>query len=153
MTIAREIDGFWGVVVAVRNLDEAIANYQKIGFQMIDRSARETWGLEAAQFKVGDGGAVIELISPVSEDKDVAKVVRKFLDQRGEGVYEVAVNVADIDAVNRHVNEQGVRTLGAPMPVPVPAYTHRKLMWISPKSTNGVFLEFMTSDPKFERIR
>ena len=107
MTIAKEIDGFWGVVVAVKNLDEAIENYKKIGFQLIDRSARKEWGLEAAQFKVGDGGAVIELITPVSEDKDVAKVLRKFLDQRGEGVYEVAVNVANIDAVNSFVKKQG----------------------------------------------
>jgi hypothetical protein len=33
----------------------------------------------------------------------------------------------------------------------VPAYSHRKLMWVSPKSTNGVFLEFMTTDTKFKR--
>jgi methylmalonyl-CoA epimerase len=151
MTIAKEIDGFWGVVIAVKNLDEAIENYKKIGFEFIERSARVEWGLEAAQFKVGDGGAVIELITPVSEDKDVAKVLRKFLDQRGEGVYEVAVNVANIEAVNSHVKKQGVRTLGEPMPVPVPAYAHRKLMWVSPKSTNGVFLEFMTTDTKSKR--
>jgi methylmalonyl-CoA epimerase len=151
MTIENEIAGFWGVVVAVKNLDEAIENYKRMGFQMVDRSAREQWGLEAAQFKVGNDGAVIELITPVSEDKDVAKVVRKFLDQRGEGVYEVAVNVANIDAVNAFVKKQGVRTLGEPMPVPVPAYAHRKLMWVSPKATNGVFLEFMTMDPKPKR--
>jgi hypothetical protein len=116
---------------------------------LIDRSARKEWGLEAAQFKVGDGGAVIELITPVSEDKDVAKVLRKFLDQRGEGVYEVAVNVANIDAVNSFVKKQGVKTLGEPMPVP--AYAQRKLIWVSPKSTNGVFLEFMTTDTKVKR--
>ena len=40
MTIAKEIDGFWGVVVAVKNLDQAIENYKKIGFQLIDRSAQ-----------------------------------------------------------------------------------------------------------------
>ena len=100
---------------------------------------------------MGDGGAVIELITPVSEDKDVAKVLRKFLDQRGEGVYEVAVNVANIEAVNSFVKKQGIKTLGEPMPVPVPAYAHRKLMWVSPKSTNGVFLEFMSTDTKVKR--
>lgn len=148
MTIDNEIDGFWGVVVAVKNLDDAIANYKRMGFELVDRSPRETWGLEAAQFKVGNTGAVIELITPVSESKDVAKVLRKFLEQRGEGVYEVAINVKNIDAVNAAMKSQGVRTLGEPMPVPVPAYAHRKLMWLSPKSTNGVFLEFMTTDTR-----
>lgn len=151
MTIAKEIDSFWGVVIAVKSLDNAIENYKKIGFELVDRSARVEWGLEAAQFKVGNGGAIFEFITPVDESKDVAKVLRKFLDQRGEGVYEVAVNVGNIDAVNAHVKQQGIRTLGEPMPVPVPAYAHRKLMWISPKSTNGVFLEFMTSDTKSKR--
>lgn len=148
MTIDNEIDGFWGVVIAVKNLDDAIANYQRMGFTLVDRSPRELWGLEAAQVKVGNTGAVIEFITPVDETKDVAKVLRKFLEQKGEGVYEVAINVKNIDAVNAAMKAQGVRTLGEPMPVPVPAYAHRKLMWISPKSTNGVFLEFMTVDTK-----
>ncbi len=148
MTISNQIDSFWGVVIAVKDLDAAIDNYTKLGFELVDRSDRVEWGLEAAQFKVGNDGAVFEFITPVDETKDVAKVLRKFLDQRGEGVYEVAVNVADIDAVNAHVKKQGIRTLGEPMQVPVPQYAHRKLMWVSPKSTNGVFLEFMTTDTK-----
>ena len=148
MTIAKEMESFWGVVIAVKNLDNAIDNYKKLGFELTDRSARLEWGLEAAQFKVGNDGAIFEFITPVDETKDVAKVLRKFLDQKGEGVYEVAVNVGNIDAVNAHVKQQGIKTLGEPMPVPVPAYAHRKLMWVSPKSTNGVFLEFMTSDTK-----
>lgn len=146
MSIAGEIESFFAVVVAVKNLDEAIENYKKLGFQMIDRSKREQWGLEAAQFKVGDG--IFELLTPVSEDKDVAKMLRKFLEQKGEGVYEVAVNVGNIDTVYSFVKKQGVRTLGEPMPLPVPAESYRKLIWVSPKSTNGVFLEFITPAKK-----
>jgi methylmalonyl-CoA epimerase len=144
MTVAKEVLGYWGVVIAVKNLDTAIENYKKMGFEMTDRSPRTEWGLEAASFKVGDQGAIFEFITPVDEDKDVAKIVRKFLNDRGEGVFEVVLDVANIDAINDHMKKQGVKTLGEPMPVPVPAFAHRKLMWISPKSTNGVFLEFMT---------
>jgi len=146
MSISGKIDGFYAVVIAVNDLDQGIENYKKLGFELIDRSSREDWGLVAAQFKVGEG--VFELLSPVDEDKDVAKIVRKFLDQKGEGVYEIAVNVRDIDAVNSFVKEQGVRTLNEPSPVPVPSESYRKLLWVSPKSTNGVFLEYITTPNK-----
>jgi methylmalonyl-CoA/ethylmalonyl-CoA epimerase len=146
MSIAGEIDSFFAVVIAVKNMDQAIENYKKLGFELIDRSDRKDWGLEAAQFKVGDG--VFELLAPVAEDKDVAKTIRKFLDQKGEGVYEIAVNVRNIDAVNEFIKKQGVRTLNEPSPVPVPSMSDRKLLWVSPKSANGVFLEYITSPRK-----
>ena len=146
MSIAEEIDSFFAVVIAVKNMDQAIENYKKLGFELIDRSDRKDWGLEAAQFKVGDG--VFELLAPVAEDKDVAKTIRKFLDQKGEGVYEIAVNVRNIDAVNEFIKKQGVRTLNEPSPVPVPSMSDRKLLWVSPKSANGVFLEYITSPRK-----
>jgi methylmalonyl-CoA/ethylmalonyl-CoA epimerase len=146
MSIAGEIDSFFAVVIAVKNMDQAIENYKKLGFELIDRSDRKDWGLEAAQFKVGDG--VFELLAPVAEDKDVAKTIRKFLDQKGEGVYEIAVNVRNIDAVNEFIKKQGVRTLNEPSPVPVPSMSDRKLLWVSPKSANGVFLEYITSPNK-----
>ena len=95
---------------------------------------------------MGDG--IFELLSPVAEDKDVAKTIRKFLDQKGEGVYEIAVNVRNIDAVNEFIKKQGVRTLNEPSPVPVPSMSDRKLLWVSPKSANGVFLEYITSPRK-----
>ena len=146
MSIAGEIHSFYAVVIAVRNMEQAIENYKKLGFELIDRSDRKDWGLEAAQLKVGDG--VFELLAPVDNTKDVAKTVLKFLDQKGEGVYEIAVNVRNIDTVYEHVKKQGVRTLNEPSPVPVPSMADRKLLWVSPKSANGVFLEYITSPRK-----
>ena len=141
MNIGDRSKGIFGVVVAVNNLDEAIKNYQRLDFELVDRSSRETWGLEAAQFKTGEN-SMIELVSPVAEDKEVAQIVRKFLDKNGEGVYMVAVNVADIDAVCKSLKEKGVRIAAEPQIVP--GFPKQKQMWVSPRSTNGVFLEFIT---------
>lgn len=141
MGIGDQMKGIHVVVVAVKNLDEAIENYKKLGFELLDRSAREKWGLDAAQFKAG-GGSMIELLTPIAPDKPVAQAVQKFLDKNGEGVYEVAVQVGDIDAVCRHVKENGVRIIAEPQPLP--SRPEKKLMWVSPKSTHGVFLEFIT---------
>jgi len=141
MSIAEVMKGIHVVVVAVNNLDEAIQSYQKLGFELLNRSPREKWGLDAAQFNAG-GGSMIELLTPVAEDKPVAQAVRKFLDKNGEGVYEVAIQVSDVDAVYQHVKEKGVRIIAEPHPLP--SNPARKVMWVSPKSTHGVFLEFIS---------
>ncbi len=140
MSVADQMKGVYAVVVAVKNMDEAIASYKKLGFELLNRTPREAWGLDAAQFKAG-GGGIIELLAPVAEDKPVAQTVRKFLDKNGEGVYQVAIEVGDIDAVNRHVKESGVRIVQEPHPLP--SHPTVKAMWISPKSTHGIFLEFI----------
>jgi len=140
MSIAEQMKGLFAVVVAVNDLDEAIKSYQKLGFELTDRSAREEWGLEAAQFQIGDG--MIELLAPVAENRQVAQAVRSFLDKRGEGVYEVAIRVADIDAVNSFIKGKGARIVAEPHSVPTAP--ERRLMWVSPRSTHGVALEFIT---------
>ena len=48
MSLTKEMKGFFAVCVAVHNLDEAIKNYQKVGFELVERNVREEWGLEAA---------------------------------------------------------------------------------------------------------
>jgi len=141
MSVGKEMKGLHVVVVAVNNMDEAVQSYQNLGFELLNRTPREQWGLEAAQFSAGNG-SMIELLSVVAEDKPVAQQVRKFLDRNGEGVYEVAVQVGDIDAIHNFIKDKGVRIIAEPQPLP-PA-PHLKIMWVSPKSTHGVFLEYIT---------
>ncbi len=141
MSVAEQMKGFWGVLVAVNNLDEAIQSYQKFGFEFLERTTREEWGIEVAQFKAGNG-SIMEVLSPVAEDKQVAQAVRKFLDKHGEGVYQVSIHVADIDAVHNFLREKGVRLWMEPRPVPFRPSVRQ--MWVSPRSTHGVFLEFIS---------
>jgi methylmalonyl-CoA/ethylmalonyl-CoA epimerase len=138
----NQVKSFFAVVVAVNNLEEAINNYQKLGFELLKRIANPEWGLAAAQLKVGDM-SVVELISPVDSAKAVAQTVRNFLDRKGEGVYEVAIEVEDIEAMNRVAREGGARVVAEPVSSPIQPDT--KIMWISPKSANGVFLQFMNN--------
>jgi methylmalonyl-CoA/ethylmalonyl-CoA epimerase len=140
MSISKHIKGVFAVVLAVNNLDEAIKSYENIGFECTDRSLREEWGLEAAQMKVGET-SVIEVLSPVDMSKPVAQTVRKFIDKNGEGVYEIAIEIDDIEAAHKFSKEHGVKIIAEPHPLPI--FPPTKLMWISPKSTHGVFLEFI----------
>jgi len=141
MSVGKEMKGIHVVVVAVNNMDEAVQSYQNLGFELLNRRPREQWGLEAAQFDAGNG-SMIELLSVVDKDKPVAQGVRKFLDKNGEGVFEVAIQVGDIHAIHKFIKEKGVRIVAEPHPLaPNPNLT---IMWVSPKSTHGVFLEYIT---------
>ncbi len=140
MKVANHITGIYAVVLAVNNLDEATENYKKLGFEFLERTPRAEWGLEAVQLKAG-GISIVELLTPVDLNKPTAQTVRKFLDKNGEGVYQIAFLVDDLDAVHRHAKGNGARIIGEPHFLP--SHPGIKVMWVSPKSTHGLFMEFM----------
>jgi len=59
--------------------------------------------------------------------------VKKFLDERGEGVYALSVVADDVEATVRGVKERGGRVLGDE--------NGRGQLWIHPITTHGVLLE------------
>jgi 4-hydroxyphenylpyruvate dioxygenase-like putative hemolysin len=52
-----------------------------------------------------EGG--VEIMCPTNEDGSMAVAVRKFLDERGEGVYSVVYNVSDIAATRAKIVAEG----------------------------------------------
>src|ERR1700730_8769853 len=52
-----------------------------------------------------DGG--VEIMCPTNEEGSMAVAARKFLDERGEGVYSVVYNVSDIDATRAKIVADG----------------------------------------------
>ncbi len=142
MNINDQMGGIWAVVLAVKDLDAACSKYEALGFKLLVREHRVAWGIEAAKFDTG-GNSMIEILSPREPGNGVSDAVQKFLDRNGEGVYQVAVRVHDIDAVNAHLQQQeGVKVVSEPHPLP--SAPEVKAMWISPRSTHGVFLEFIS---------
>ena len=141
MSINNQMGGFWAVVLAVKDLDAACKQYEALGFRMTVREMRSAWGIEAAKFDSGNT-SMIEILTPRSPGNPVSDAVQKFLDRNGDGVYQVAVRVHDINAVNAHLKEQpGVKIISEPHPLPNAPEV--QAMWLSPRSTHGVFLEFI----------
>ena len=142
MNINDQMGGIWAVVLAVKDLDAACKQYAALGFRMQVREHRVAWGIEAAKFETGNN-SMIELLSPKEPGNSVSDAVQRFLDKNGDGVYQVAVRVRDIDAVNAYLKQQdGVKVVSEPHPLP--SAPEVKAMWISPRSTHGVFLEFIS---------
>src|SRR5258706_329798 len=89
--------------IAVRDLDEAVALYQR-GFGVVEweRIALPERHMAVAVARLGD--SLIELIAPTSEDAAFAK----FLRERGPGMHHVAYRVDDIVAALDHLRTEGV---------------------------------------------
>ena len=125
------------VGIAVPDLDEAIAFYaQAFGVHSVHEETNEEQGVREAMLAVGDSGACIQLLAPLSESSPIAK----FLDRNGEGVQQVAYGVDDIDATSAELRARGVRLL----------YDEAKrgtagsrINFVHPKDAGGVLVELV----------
>lgn len=122
------------VVIAVKDLEKAIASYQDIyGAEVSDRSETEAGGMKMAFFRFGD--SYIELVSNLGETGPIAK----RLETLGEGVHLVAMKVDNIEATLDDLRAKGVRLVGDPGPGnPV-----KGQVFIHPSVTGGVLTQLV----------
>lgn len=80
----------------------------------------------------------IELIEPMDKS-DMSNALARRLAHSGEGFYHLAVDVGDIEATGRALEDAGLRVI--PRPAISEDYTPR---WLThPKSSTGVMVEGM----------
>jgi methylmalonyl-CoA/ethylmalonyl-CoA epimerase len=97
------------VVIAVKDLDAAVSNYESIYDAAVsDRSEAPAAGMAMAFFRFGD--SYIELVSSIGDEGPIAK----RLANQGEGVHLVAMNVDDIDKTLSELRSKGIRLVGDP---------------------------------------
>jgi len=122
------------VVIAVKDLDAAVARYETIyGNSVSDRSEAPAAGMAMAFFRFGD--SYIELVSATGDQGPIAK----RLSEQGEGVHLVAMNVDDIDATLTKLRDSGIRLVGDPGPGnPV-----KGQVFIHPSMTGGVLTQIV----------
>ena len=121
------------IAIAVNNVDEALKNYQKI--LKIDRLEIEVVPIEkvrVAMLELED--TRVELMEPTADDSPI----KKFLEERGEGIHHIAITADDIEEDISRASANGMRILGQ---LRSGSYG-RKVTFIHPKSLNGVLTEF-----------
>jgi methylmalonyl-CoA epimerase len=95
--------GIHHVGVAVRDLDEARARYERLfGATLEARERVEQQGVDAISMLLGEAGRV-ELLAPLADDTPVGR----FLARRGEGMHHLAFGVADLRAELAHLRAAG----------------------------------------------
>src|SRR6266581_8333627 len=97
------------VAIIVRNIEQALAFY------------RDTLGIAPGEIKEvpgeqvriaflpmgGPGGSEIELIEPIAPDSSLAR----FLENRGEGLHHICLEVDDIEVALQEMQERGTHVL------------------------------------------
>ena len=114
------------VVVRVKDIEEGIATYQKLGLTLSRRGENPTIGRQAF-FDLPDGG-FIELVAPLSPDSAVGKAIEK----NGEGVHTIAFAVKDLEGTVAGMKERGASILGS-----------GPMQFVHPKSSHGVLLQLL----------
>lgn len=125
------------VGIAVRDLDEAIAFYERAyGMRLAHREVNEEQGVAEAMLAVGESGSCIQLLAPLNENSTIAK----FLDRSGPGIQQMAYRVEDIDAVSATLTERGLRLL---YPQAKRGTAGSRINFIHPKDAGGVLVELV----------
>ena len=86
-----EVSGIHHLGVAVSDLEEAIATYERLfGATLEGRETLLEQGVEAAAVRVGESR--VELLAPTGQDTHVGR----FLARRGPGMHHVALETPDV---------------------------------------------------------
>ena len=112
--------------VVVRDLDAAVARYtQLFGLREHRRGESKDFGFRNAILPTGIGH--IELLQPT----DPNRAVGRFLARRGEGVYLVGFECADIPGAVKQLRAGGAQ-VDSPRP---------DIAWVHPREAHGLFVE------------
>jgi methylmalonyl-CoA/ethylmalonyl-CoA epimerase len=132
-----ETRGIHHVGLAVADLDEAVAMYERLfGGRLEHRVHVEEQGVEAASVRVG--GSRVELLAPLGEDTPVGK----FLARRGPGMHHVAYEVEDVRVALRELARHGAELIDAE---PRRGMFGLEVAFVHPDSVHGVLTEVVSS--------
>ena len=129
------------VGIAVPDLDEAIAFYREtFGMETVHEETNEEQGVREAMVAVGDSGACIQLLAPLTPESTIAK----FLDRAGPGMQQLAYRVEDVEAVSEVLRGRGVRLL---YDAPRRGTSGSRVNFVHPKDAGGVLIELVEPAP------
>jgi len=123
--------------VAVADLDEAVATYERLlGAELEHRELVPDQGVEAASLRVGAGR--VELLASLGEETPVGK----FLAKRGPGMHHVAYEVEDVGEALGELSAQGAELIDEQ---PRQGMFGLEVAFVHPESMHGVLAEIVSS--------
>ncbi|AGA76386.1 methylmalonyl-CoA epimerase [Echinicola vietnamensis] len=126
--------------IAVKDLKKSNELFSRLfGKEAYKEERVEDEGVLTSFFQVGD--VKIELLEATAPDSPIAK----FIDKRAEGVHHVAFAVDDIYAEMDRLKKAGFEILND---VPKKGADHKLVVFLHPRSTNGVLVELCQDDVK-----
>jgi methylmalonyl-CoA/ethylmalonyl-CoA epimerase len=122
--------------VAVADLDEAIATYERLFDGRVEHRARvPEQGVDAASVLVGAGR--VELLAPTGDDTPVGR----FLASRGPGLHHVAYEVDDVGATRGALADAGAELVDES---PRTSLFGLQVAFVHPDAVHGVLTEVVS---------
>ena len=129
--------GIHHVGVAVTDLDEAVATYERyFGARLEHRARVDEQGVEAVSLHVG--WSRVELLAPLADDTPVGR----FLAGRGPGMHHVAYEVDDVAAELESLERQGAELIDT---APRRGLFGLQVAFVHPDAVHGVLSELVAS--------
>ena len=121
--------------VAVEDLDEAIATYERLyGAELEGRETQEEQGVEAAALRVG--ADYVELLAALGPETPVGRFVARC----GPGMHHVAYEVDDLEAELARLAGDGVVLIDA---APRSGLFGTQVAFVHPDADHGVLTELV----------
>lgn len=140
---------FSHVGILVHDLEKAKEHWFKTyGLKATHTGVVPEEGIKNAMLPIGTNA--IELIEPIDHN-DMNNAVARRLAKKGEGLYQIAIFVDDINREGEELASKGATILKRD---PAPSMTNMPLAirWVvHPKDANGAILELMQTSPEVEK--
>lgn len=132
-------------MLAVRDIRQAVAAYEKLGLSVVKWETIYNGGLCRQAFLMTGDNSFIEIMQPLDDQHDT----NRYLARRGQGVYAMTYRVDNLDDSIARLKAQGIELIGlgdqnlrgASLP---PGGRH--LVWIHPRHTPGMYINIQDSD-------
>src|SRR6185295_3028429 len=124
--------------IATKGIDDALAFWaDALGLENVHTETVEDQKVRVAMLPIGESR--VELLEPTSDDSPISK----FLEKRGPGIHNIAVEVDDIEAALARLKDRGMRLIDE---APRIGAEGCLVAFVHPSSTNGVLLELVQTN-------
>ena len=123
--------------IATTSLDESGELWSILGFSQSVDKISEDQGVKI-RYLQGTGNTRIELLEPLSKETTVGR----FIERRGPGVQQIAIDVDDIESMISDLIDIGVRMVSEE---PVIGSDGHRIAFVHPSSAGGVLIELVES--------
>jgi methylmalonyl-CoA/ethylmalonyl-CoA epimerase len=121
------------IAIAVKDLAGEITRYRDIlGLEYLGSEMVAEQKVTVAFFKIND--VFIELLEPTGSDSPISA----FIEKKGGGLHHLALEVDDIKAAIKRLQEKNVPLLNSE---PKSGAHHSQIAFVHPKSFSGVLIE------------
>jgi len=123
--------------IATPSIDESVELWSKLGFSQSVDKISEDQGVKI-RYLQGIGNTRIELLEPLSKETPVGR----FIERRGPGVQQIAIDVDDIESMISDLIDIGVRMVSEE---PIIGSDGHRIAFVHPSSAGGVLIELVES--------